>query len=295
MIRSNKIIVGMIVLSTLGVAHKVNAETNDNLTIEDVKHQLSDVNAKIKTREKQMSVPLLVTNLNPKNDEYLKTLKAKSRELKQDKINLETKEDAKRARQLTAISQVIKVQEQSRLEAEKEKTDKENLKKAEDAKKAEEAKQAEDAKQAEAEKAKQDDEAKTTSVEAQSNTGTATPSASPSGSVSYGANGLLNEVSSAAAQNVINLLIGIPGHSNGSSYHQSTGLDAAINNLTVEEGVYVIHRIEGAGFGQTGSGYAGYDTPESHQVFVRQQVNGRFGGSIHALLKAWGTYSYGGY
>jgi len=68
-----------------------------------------------------------------------------------------------------------------------------------------------------------------------------------------------------------------------------------IDTLTTPEAIYVIHRIEGAGFGQTGAGYAGYDTPASHQAFVNQQVNGRFGGSVHALLKAWGTFSYGGY
>ena len=65
------------------------------------------------------------------------------------------------------------------------------------------------------------------------------------------------ETPSAAAQNVINLLIRIPGHSNGKDYHNATGLDAEINNLTTSEAVYVIHRIEGAGFGQTGAGYAG--------------------------------------
>lgn len=116
-----------------------------------------------------------------------------------------------------------------------------------------------------------------------------------SGSLSFGSDGLLVEQHTAASQNVINLLLGIPNHSNGSWYHQSTGLNSYIDQLSIEEAVNVIHRIEGAGFGQTGAGYAGFDTPESHRVFVEQQVNGRFGGDIRLLLKKWGTYSYGGY
>ena len=115
------------------------------------------------------------------------------------------------------------------------------------------------------------------------------------GSLAFGADGLLVEQHTAASQNVINLLLGIPNHSNGAWYHQSTGLDSYIDQLSIEEAVNVIHRIEGAGFGQTGAGYAGFDTPESHRVFVEQQVNGRFGGDIRLLLKKWGTYSYGGY
>lgn len=115
------------------------------------------------------------------------------------------------------------------------------------------------------------------------------------GSLAFGADGLLVEQHTAASQNVINLLLGIPNHSNGAWYHQSTGLDSYIDQLSIEEAVNVIHRIEGAGFGQTGSGYAGFDTPESHRVFVEQQVNRRFGGDIRLLLKKWGTYSYGGY
>lgn len=115
------------------------------------------------------------------------------------------------------------------------------------------------------------------------------------GNLAFGADGLLVEQHTAASQNVINLLLGIPNHSNGAWYHQSTGLDSYIDQLSIEEAVNVIHRIEGAGFGQTGAGYAGFDTPESHRVFIEQQVNGRFGGDIRLLLKKWGTYSYGGY
>ena len=114
-----------------------------------------------------------------------------------------------------------------------------------------------------------------------------------SGGLAFDGNGLLVEQASNLAQTVINQLLAIPGHANGAGYHGA--IDANIDQLSTPEAVYVIHRIEGAGFGQTGAGYAGYDTPESHQVFVNQQVNGRFGGSVHALLKAWGTFSYGGY
>lgn len=135
-------------------------------------------------------------------------------------------------------------------------------------------------KKAEEEKKKAEEEAKALSV---------------SGTPYFGADGLLVERHTAASQNVINLLLGIPNHSNGAYYHQATGLDSYIDQLSVEEAVNVIHRIEGAGFGQTGAGYAGFDTPESHQVFLRQQVQGRFGGDVRQLLKKWGTYSYGGY
>lgn len=115
------------------------------------------------------------------------------------------------------------------------------------------------------------------------------------GSGIYGADGLIQMTASDRAQQAINLLLGIPGHANGSAYHVSTGLDSLIDSLSVSEAFYVIHRIEGAGFGQTGDGYAGFDTAASHQNFINRQVNGRFNGSVHTLLKKWGTYSYGGY
>ena len=111
----------------------------------------------------------------------------------------------------------------------------------------------------------------------------------------FGADGLLVMQASSRAQQVVNLLLGIPGHANGAGYHQSTGLDGLISQLSTAEAVWVLHRIEGAGFGQTGDGYAGMDTPASHRAVVANQINRRFGGSIHALLYAWGTYSYGGY
>lgn len=121
------------------------------------------------------------------------------------------------------------------------------------------------------------------------------PDSTNSGSPYFGADGLLVESATGRAQDVINHLLAIPGHANGSWYHAQYGVDAKINALSVEEAVYVIHRIEGAGFGQTGDGYAGYDTPASHRNFLNNQVNNRFGGDIWALLRSWGTYSYGGY
>lgn len=111
----------------------------------------------------------------------------------------------------------------------------------------------------------------------------------------FGADGLLVMQASGRAQQVVNLLLGIPGHANGAGYHQSTGLDSLISQLSAAEAIWVLHRIEGAGFGQTGDGYAGIDTPASHRAVVTNQINRRFGGSIHALLYEWGTYSYGGY
>ena len=115
------------------------------------------------------------------------------------------------------------------------------------------------------------------------------------GAVQFDSNGLLKEKSSAKGQEVINLLLSIPGHANGSHLHKEWGIDAKIDQLSTEEAVWVLHRIEGPGFGQTGAGYAGSDTPASHKALVDQQINGRFNGSIHDLLKHWGTYSYGGY
>ena len=113
----------------------------------------------------------------------------------------------------------------------------------------------------------------------------------------FGADGLLVMNHTAKSQQVINLLLGIPGHSYGQDYHASTGLDNLIDQLSVEEAVDVIHKIEGAGFGQTAAGLAGTDSHATHQAFLDQQVNGRreFGNSIFNLLKLWGTYSYSGY
>ena len=156
-------------------------------------------------------------------------------------------------------------------------------------------------------KAKEEREAQASKAQAQSQSKSESPSnqtsdesyvaptSTNSGSPYFGADGLLVESATGRAQDVINHLLAIPGHANGSWYHAQYGVDAKINSLSVEEAVYVIHRIEGAGFGQTGDGYAGYDTPASHRNFLNNQVNNRFGGDIWALLRSWGTYSYGGY
>ena len=111
--------------------------------------------------------------------------------------------------------------------------------------------------------------------------------------IQFDANGLLVEATSGNAERVISLLLSIPGHANGASYHAQ--IDPIIDQLSAAEAIHVIHRIEGAGFGQTGDGLAGADTPGTHRAFIERQVNSRFGGSIHALLKKWGTYHYGGY
>ena len=111
--------------------------------------------------------------------------------------------------------------------------------------------------------------------------------------IQFGFNGLLVEHTSDNAERVISLLLSIPGHANGAVYHAQ--IDPIIDQLSAAEAIHVIHRIEGAGFGQTGDGLAGVDSPATHRNFIERQVNNRFGGSIHALLKKWGTYSYGGY
>lgn len=111
--------------------------------------------------------------------------------------------------------------------------------------------------------------------------------------IQFGSNGLLVEHTSDNAERVITLLLAIPNHMNGSAYHVQ--IDPIIDQLSAAEAIHVIHRIEGAGFGQTGDGLAGVDSPTTHRNFIERQVNNRFGGSIHALLKKWGTYSYGGY
>lgn len=111
--------------------------------------------------------------------------------------------------------------------------------------------------------------------------------------IQFDSNGLLVEHTSDNAERVITLLLAIPDHKNGSAYHAE--IDPIIDQLSAAEAIHVIHRIEGAGFGQTGDGLAGADTPVTHRAFIERQVNSRFGGSIHLLLKKWGTYHYGGY
>ena len=166
--------------------------------------------------------------------------------------------------------------------------EKEELKKQEEAKK-----KAEEEAKKKAEEDKKSENKKVTSV--QSNESNSSSSNSTNGTPYFDSNGLLAMNGSAKAKKAINLLLGIPGHRNGKSYHQRTGLDDLINSLSVEEATYVIRKIEGSGFGQTSDGFAGVDSHVSHSAFLNRQVKRRFGGSIHALLRAWGTYSYGGY
>lgn len=115
------------------------------------------------------------------------------------------------------------------------------------------------------------------------------------GPVTFNSDGTLEYTKSDSAQEVINLLLAIPGHSNGREYHKTWHIDEKIDNLTIKECVYVLRRIEDIGFGQTGDGLAGQETSESHKNFVENQLNKRYQGSIKNLLKKWGTYEYGGY
>lgn len=176
----------------------------------------------------------------------------------------------------------------------------EKLKSAESAvvKAEQERKAQEEAQHAEEDNKKKEEEAEKQAHAAQSSqalTHAQVETARANGTPYFGPDGLLVMSGSGDAQQAVNLLLGIPGHSNGAWYHQSTGLDNVINSLSVEEATWVIHRIEGAGFGQTGAGWAGIDSAASHQAFLNQQVHGRFGGSVHELLRQWGTFSYGGY
>ena len=117
----------------------------------------------------------------------------------------------------------------------------------------------------------------------------------PETNATFDSNGLLNMRYSGRAQMVVNKLIAIPDHMNGEYYHIQHGIDKDIAELSTEEAFWVLHQIEGAGFGQTGDGYAGYDSSEGHHALITNQLNKRFSGSIHKLLTKWGTYPYGGY
>lgn len=188
---------------------------------------------------------------------------------------------------VTELEEKLKAAEAEVVKAEKAEQER---KAQEEAKRAEEdRKQKEAAAAAEAEKQAQPAQSSQELTPAQVETARA------NGTPYFGSDGLLVMSGSGNAQQAVNLLLGIPGHSNGAWYHQSTGLDNVINSLSVEEATWVIHRIEGAGFGQTGAGWAGVDSTASHQAFLNQQVHGRFGGSVHELLRQWGTFSYGGY
>lgn len=116
-------------------------------------------------------------------------------------------------------------------------------------------------------------------------------SSSSKGDPEFDSDGLLKMEKSDKAQKVVNHLLG-PG--TGFVTH-TPEMDKDIDSLSTEEAIWVLHRIEGPGFGQTAAGLAGVDSPETHKALVDQQLNKRFDGSIHNLLKKWGTFSYSGY
>lgn len=111
----------------------------------------------------------------------------------------------------------------------------------------------------------------------------------------FGSNGLLIMDEGGNANQVYNLLNSIPGKMNGGDYHKQTGVDNLIDTLTTSQAFWVLYQLEGPGFGQLADGYAGFDTHESHQALITNQLNNRFSGSIHQLLKVWGTLGYSGY
>lgn len=111
----------------------------------------------------------------------------------------------------------------------------------------------------------------------------------------FGPNGLLIMDGGGNAKQVYNLIHAIPGGMNGGNYHIQTGLDNLIDTLTTPQAFWVLYTLEGPGFGQLADGYAGFDTHESHQALITNQLDRRFNGSIHQLLKKWGTFAYNGY
>lgn len=111
----------------------------------------------------------------------------------------------------------------------------------------------------------------------------------------FGPDGLLIMDGGGNAKQVYNLIHAIPGGMNGGSYHVQTGLDNLIDTLTTPQAFWVLYTLEGPGFGQLADGYAGFDTHESHQALITNQLDRRFNGSIHQLLKKWGTVAYNGY
>ena len=111
----------------------------------------------------------------------------------------------------------------------------------------------------------------------------------------FGPDGLLIMDDGGNAKQVYNLIHAIPGGMNGGGYHIQTGLDNLIDTLTTPQAFWVLYTLEGPGFGQLADGYAGSDTHESHQALITNQLDRRFNGSIHQLLKKWGTFAYNGY
>ena len=111
----------------------------------------------------------------------------------------------------------------------------------------------------------------------------------------FGPDGLLIMDGGGNAKQVYNLVHAIPGGMTGNSSHVQTGLDNLIDTLTTPQAFWVLYTLEGPGFGQLADGYAGFDTHESHQALITNQLDRRFNGSIHQLLKKWGTFAYNGY
>lgn len=209
-------------------------------------------------------------------------LEKKLDKLKHQEKNLKTKSLSQQVNDLNQTSQHnMETKKQAALKAKEEARKAEEAKKAEEIRKAEEAKKAAEAKKAEEAKKAQTTQKAETTVNSIPSTDRA---------VKFGSDGLLVMEATQRAQSVINQM------SNGTGHVAHTPqLDAEIDALTAAEAVYVMYKIEGPGFGQTGSGHAGYDSPESHKAFVELQLNNRFHGSIHELLKLWGTFPYGGY
>ena len=276
-------VIALITLSNVDVAY---AETTDTIkgkahaeTTDTIKGKLSFISSEISsiTTEK----PII-----PK-DKLSKIERLK--ELKAEQILLQSQLTSAKVYEINALSQSIKDEQ---LAEQKAKAEAEAQAKAKAAAEEKAKLEAQEKAKAEAEQKAKDELNKSTQQNIDSNQNISTENTT---ALQYDNTGILVESASTNAQQAINLLLGIPGHSNGASYHASTGLDTLIDGLSIPECVYVIHRIEGAGFGQTGSGYAGIDNAESHEAFVRIQVNNRFGGDIKSLLKSWGTYAYGGY
>lgn len=281
------------VLTLFAATPVTHADTMQSVSneIQKVDKQLTD--AKYKESHKsivQRISELFTSHADEESD--VDKLSKKLYKLHLKKSNLYKQETSTKATQLNTTSQHNM---ESKKEAKK-KADEEAKRKADEEAKRKADEEAQ-AKAQEAEKAKTEASKQSSSQPASQPQASQAPSYTPvtHDGIQFGSDGLLVMQSSSKAQQAINLLLGIPGHSNGSGYHASTGLDSLIDSLSTPEALYVLHQIEGAGYGQTASGYAGMDTPESHKALVSIQLNGRFGGSIHELLKHWGTYSYGGY
>lgn len=282
----NKTLLGLSPMSMLMLAAPVSADTKTEISA--VKQQLNKINVRIDELDEKQANKNIIHHITDyftgdKEDELTVKLEAERYELQSDLQVLQLQDTIEQGKALN--QKVVELTKKSKEIAQQKINQKE-----EEKRKAEEAARAEEQRKSESEQRK----AETEQVK-ESTTLTQVQTSVTHNGIEFGSDGLLVMNGTSAAQNVVNKLLSIPGHSNGSYYHQTNGIDVAIDGLTTPEALWVLWRIEGSGFGQTGAGLAGFDTPESHQGVVNQQINGRFGGSIHALLKAWGTFSYGGY